>query len=329
MKKGIALFFVMILAFSLAACGQKIETPSEKKDSGEKSASLNLDQISIVTGGTGGTYYPLGGEMAKIVKDELDVEANSQASGASVENMQLLQDGDADVAFTQTDIASYAVEGKEMFKEKVDQVSGIGTLYPETIQIVTLKDSGIKSVEDLKGKKVSVGAPGSGTFANAEQILKIHGMTMEDIDAQHLSFDESTEGIQDKNIQAAFITAGTPTGAVDALSATKPVTIVPISDDKIKELIEAHPYYIEDTVKNGTYKIESDVKTVAVLSMLTVRKDMEDDAVYAITKAIFENTDKISHAKGELISAENAVNGMGIDFHPGAKKYFEEKGILK
>jgi uncharacterized protein len=328
MKKGIALFFVLLLAFSLAACGQKIETPSEKEESGE-SPALNLDRISIVTGGTGGTYYPLGGEMAKIIGDELDVEANSQASGASVENMQLIQDGDADIAFTQTDIASYAAEGKEMFKEKVDQIAGIGTLYPETIQIVTLKDSGIKSVEDLKGKKVSVGAPGSGTFANAEQILKIHGMTMEDITAQHLSFDESTEGIQDGNIQAAFITAGTPTGAVDALSATKPVTIVPIADDKIKELIEAYPYYIEDTVKSGTYKLEADVKTVAVLSMLTVRKDMEEEAVYQITKAIFEKTDKISHAKGELISAEKAVEGMGIDFHPGAKKYFEEKGILK
>ncbi|KAB7709026.1 TAXI family TRAP transporter solute-binding subunit [Bacillus aerolatus] len=328
MKKRITLLFVLLLAFSLAACGQKIDTPSEKKESGE-SPALNLERISIVTGGTGGTYYPLGGEMAKIVGKELDVEANSQSSGASVENMQLLQDGDADIAFTQTDIASYAVEGKEMFKEKVDQVTGIGTLYPETVQIVTLKDSGIKSVEDLKGKKVSVGAPGSGTFANAEQILKVHGITMEDIDAQHLSFDESTEGIQDGNIQAAFITAGTPTGAVDALSATNPVTVVPIADDKIKELIDTHPYYIEDTVKSGTYKLEADVKTVAVLSMLTVRKDMDEEAVYQITKAIFENVDKISHAKGELISAEKAVEGMGIDFHPGAKKYFEEKGILK
>jgi uncharacterized protein len=328
MKKGISLLLVLIVAFSLAACNQKIETNSEKEKTGD-GKSLGIDRLSIVTGGTGGTYYPLGGEMAKIIGEELNIEANSQASGASVENMQLIQDGDADIAFTQTDIASYAAEGKEMFKEKVDQIAGIGTLYPETIQIVTLKDSGIKSVEDLKGKKVSVGAPGSGTFANAEQILKVHGMTMEDLEAQHLSFDESAEGIQDGNIQAAFITAGTPTGAVEALSATNPVTIVPISDDKIKELMDEYPYYIEDVVKSGTYKLDQDVKTVAVLSMLTVRKDMDEDSVYKITKAIFENTDKISHAKGKLIKAEKAVEGMGIDFHPGAKKYFKEKGILK
>ncbi len=305
----------------LGACGGGSESGGE--------ANGSPSELSLLTGGTGGTYFPLGGELANIIQDETDIEsANAQSSGASVENMQILQDGDADIAFTQTDIAAYATNGELMFEDgKVDNIQAIGTLYPETIQIVTLEESGIASVDELKGKKVSVGAPGSGTYANAEQVLAAHDITMDDIDAQHLAFDESTEGIQDGTIDAAFITSGTPTGAVEGLSAQKQVRILPIEQDKIDKLIEEHPYYAEDTVKSGTYKIESDVKTVAVLAMLVARSDLDEDYVYQVTKAIFDNSDKITHAKGEFITADSALDGVGIDLHPGAKKYFDEKGV--
>ncbi|WP_110111660.1 TAXI family TRAP transporter solute-binding subunit [Bacillus sp. CGMCC 1.16541] len=286
-------------------------------------------QLSLVTGGTGGTYYPLGGAMAQIISDNTDAEATAQSSGASAENMETLSTGDADIAFTQTDIASYATEGKLMFEgNKIDNIQAIGTLYPETVQIVTLKKNGIASVEDLKGKTVSVGAPGSGTYANAEQILEIHGLTMDDITARNLDFADSTEGIQDGSIDAAFVTAGTPTGAVESLSATQEVVIVPLADEKVAELIEKYPYYIEDAVPAGTYKLPAEVKTVAVQAMLAVSTDLEEDLVYEITKSIFENTDKITHAKGKLITAESAVEGAGIPFHPGAEKYFKEQGLL-
>ncbi|MBM7704750.1 TAXI family TRAP transporter solute-binding subunit [Metabacillus iocasae] len=286
-------------------------------------------QLSLVTGGTGGTYYPLGGAMAQIISDNTDAEATAQSSGASAENMETLSTGDADIAFTQTDIASYATEGKLMFEgNKIDNIQAIGTLYPETVQIVTLKKNGIAAVEDLKGKTVSVGAPGSGTYANAEQILEIHGLTMDDITARNLDFADSTEGIQDGSIDAAFVTAGTPTGAVESLSATQEVVIVPIADDKVDALIEKYPYYIKDAVPAGTYKLAEEVKTVAVQAMLAVSTDLEEELVYDITKAIFENTDKITHAKGKLITAESAVEGAGIPFHPGAEKYFKEKGLV-
>ena len=319
-KKLLSLFVVVLsLAMVLGACGES--------SGGEANGSPS--ELSLLTGGTGGTYFPLGGELANIIQDETDIEsANAQSSGASVENMQTLQDGDADIAFTQTDIAAYATKGELMFEDgKVDNIQAIGTLYPETIQVVTLQESGITSIEDLKGKKVSVGAPGSGTYANAEQVLEVHGITMDDIDAQHLAFDESTEGIQDGTIDAAFITSGTPTGAVEGLSAVKPVTILPIEQDKIDKLIEEYPYYAEDTVKSGTYGMDSDVKTVAVLAMLVARSDLDEDYVYQITKAIFDNSDKITHAKGEFITADSALEGVGIELHPGAKKYFDEKGI--
>ncbi|WP_246943969.1 TAXI family TRAP transporter solute-binding subunit [Bacillus pinisoli] len=310
-KKSLFIGFILMLGLSmiLSACGGK-------------------QLVSIVTGGTGGTYYPLGGAMADIVNENTDIEATAQSSGASQENMQSLADNKADIAFVQTDIASYANEGTLMFEgNAITNVQAIGTLYPETVQIVTLADSGINSVEDLAGKTVSVGAPGSGTYANAEQILEAHGMTFDDIDAQNLAFDESTEGIQDGNIDAAFITSGTPTGSVEALSAIKGVKLIPIEQDKIDALIQKYPFYAKDVVPSGTYGMETETTTVAVLAMLVARAELDEDTVYEITKAIFENTDKITHAKGKLITAESALDGLGIELHPGADKYFTEKGL--
>jgi TRAP transporter TAXI family solute receptor len=310
-KKSLFISFILMVGLSmiLSACGGK-------------------QLVSVVTGGTGGTYFPLGGAMADIINEHTDIEANAQSSGASAENMQSLADNKADIAFVQTDIASYAKEGTLMFEgNAITNVQAIGTLYPETIQIVTLADSGINSIEDLAGKTVSVGAPGSGTYANAEQILEIHGMTVDDLKAQNLAFDESTEGIQDGNIDAAFITSGTPTGSVEALSAIKGVKLIQIEADKIDELIAKYPYYAKDVVPSGTYGIESDITTVAVLAMLAVTSELDEDTVYEITKAIFENTDKITHAKGALITAESALDGLGIELHPGADKYFTEKGL--
>ncbi|WP_342431650.1 TAXI family TRAP transporter solute-binding subunit [Neobacillus sp. FSL H8-0543] len=324
----LSLVFLLTLSMILAACGSK-EVDEEKADP-EKGAEVEEkpEFISILTGGTGGTYYPLGGSFAKIIGDETGIETNAETSGASAENMTTLKNGDAEIAFSQTDIASYATEGKLMFEGKaVDNVMAIATLYPETIQIVTTKKSGITSVEDLKGKKVSVGAPGSGTAPNAEQILEVHGMTFDDIKKQDLSFDESTQGIQDGTIDAAFVTAGTPTGAVEGLSATEDVVIISIEQDKIDALIQKYPYYVKDEVPSGTYGLESAITTVAVQAMLVVSSDLSKAVVYDITKAIFENLDKVTHAKGKLIKVENALNGVGIEVHPGAQKYFDEKGV--
>ncbi|MFO1445582.1 TAXI family TRAP transporter solute-binding subunit [Bacillus sp. Bva_UNVM-123] len=328
-RKSFLMPLILLLALSmvLAACGGTKEAEGEKGGD-SKGGTEKPEFISIVTGGTGGTYFPLGGSFANIISDETGITTNAETSGASAENMNTLKDGNAEIAFTQTDIASYAKNGKLMFEGAVvDNVSAIGTLYPETIQIVTTAKSGIKSVEDLKGKKVSVGAPGSGTAANAEQILEVHGLTFADIKKQDLSFDESTTGIQDGTIDAAFVTAGTPTGAVEGLSATENVVIVPITQDKIDALIEKYPYYIKEEIPAGTYKLADTVTSVAVQAMLVVSNDLDKETVYEITKAIFENTDKVQHAKGKLIKAENALNGVGIEVHPGAQKYFDEKGI--
>lgn len=332
-RKGLFIATILMLALSLilTACGTSKDTTNgaQGENTEGKKSSGKKEFISLLTGGTGGTYYPLGGTFTAQWNDEIDgVEATAQVTGASAENMQTLSAGEAEVAFTQTDIASYALDGKMMFPEKITNFKAMGTLYPETVQIVTTEKSGIKSVEDLKGKTVSIGAGGSGTAANAEQILEVHGLTLDDIKKQDLSFDESTTGIQDGHIDAAFVTAGTPTGAIEGLSATEKVVIVPITEDKIAELEEKYPYYAKDTIPVGTYGSEEEITTVAIKAMLVVRDDLEEDLVYKMTKTLFENTDKIGHSKGKLISAETALEGLKeMELHPGAKKYFDEKGI--
>lgn len=325
-KKKFGLFAAVTLAGSvfLAGCGGGEETSTEGESGGSGGAE-NPEFLSILTGGTTGTYYPLGGAMATIIENETGIDTTAESSQASAANMTALADGGAQIAFVQTDTAFYAAEGSNMFEgEKIDTVSAIGALYPETIQLVTTEGSGIQSFDDLAGKSISVGAPGSGTYINAEQLLEIHGMTMDDIEAQNLDFGESQESLQAGQIDAAFITAGTPTGAVESLSATSDVVIVPVADDKAAELIEKYPYYAKDTVPSGTYGLTEDVPTVSVLAMLVVQNDLSEDLVYDITKAIYENTDQIQHAKAEFIKAETALEGIGIDIHPGAQKYFDE-----
>lgn len=315
---------ISLFALVLAACGGDDE---EKADGGEGSSDVDygVDFLSILTGGTQGTYYPLGGTFAELISEETGIKVTAEVSQASAANMTALQEGQGEVAFVQTDIAYYATEGTQMFDgAPIDTISALGALYPETIHLVTLADSGIKSYEDLKGKKVSVGAPGSGTYANAEQLLEIHGLTMDDIKAQNLDFGESTDGLSSGQIDAAFITAGYPTSAVEALNATNAVNIIPVDPAKAEELIAKYPYYALDTIPSGTYGLASDVPTVSVLAMLAVKKDLSDDLVYAMAKAIYGNTDKISHAKGAFIKAETALDGIGIEIHPGAQKYFDE-----
>lgn len=330
MKKNwlLTIGLLFLLSIVLVACGDdNNESASEDGATEEDSGGEDPEFISLLTGGTSGTYYPLGGAIAKIIADETDIQPDAVSSNASADNIIALHEGEAEIAFTQTDVAADAAEGINAFEEPIENVLGVGSLYPETIQIVTVEGSGIETVEDLEGKKVSVGAPGSGTYINAEQILEVHDMSMDDVDAQNLDFGESAGGIKDGNIDAAFITAGTPTGAVEELQATSDVVILPIEEDKAQELIDQYPYYAVDTIPEGTYDLEEDLQTVAVLAMIVATDELSEDAVYDMTKAIYENSDDIAHAKSESISLEGALDGIGIELHPGAKKYYEEEGL--
>jgi hypothetical protein len=343
MKKNKLFLFsllLMAMALFLAACGgdDGADEDTGEDTSGESTESEEASDggetpsaMSMLTGGTSGTYYPLGGEMAQIISAETGIQTDALSSNASADNVYELYEGNAELAFVQTDVVAFAAEGINAFEgETIDNVLAIGNLYPETIQIVTTADSGIETVEDLEGKTVSVGAPGSGTYINAEQILEIYDMTMDDINAEHLDFGESTGGIQDGNIDAAIITAGTPTGAVEGLGATEDIKIVQLDQERVDALVEEYPYYAENTIEAGTYSgQENDILTVAVGAMLAVTDSLSEDVVYDITKAIYENAESITHDRGSDISLESATDGVGIEFHPGAAKYFEEEGVLE
>lgn len=317
-------FISMIALLVLSACNSGDSSKGSGSDSGK--TKEDYDFLSVLTGGTQGTYYALGGALADIISQETGVKTTAEVSQASAANMTALKDGSAEIAFVQTDIAYYASKGEMMFDgEVIDNVSAIGALYPETVQLVTLEKNGIKTFEDLKGKKVSVGAPGSGTYANAEQLLEIHGLSMDDIQPQDLDFGESQESLQAGQIDAAFITAGTPTGAVEGLNAVAQVYIVPVSDEKADELISKYQYYAKEVIPAGTYGIAEDTPTVSVGAMLIIQNDVPEDLAYEITKAIYDNASKLTHPKGALIKAETGLDGIGIPVHPGAQKYFDEQ----
>ncbi|GKV67598.1 C4-dicarboxylate ABC transporter substrate-binding protein [Sporosarcina sp. NCCP-2716] len=326
-KKLFGLISMLLIAvLALAACGSDDDAKKDGDAGGDSnSGGKNPKFLSLLTGGTQGTYYALGGAIAENIQKDTGVKTSAEVSQASAANMTALKDGDAEIAFVQTDIAYYATEGTMMFEgDKVDNVSALGALYPETVQLVTLEKTGIKTFDDLKGKKVSVGAPGSGTYANAEQLLEIHGLSMKDIKPQNLDFGESQESLQAGQIDAAFITAGTPTGAVEGLNAVAKVFVVPVEDDKADELISKYEYYAKEVIPAGTYGLEKDTPTVSVGAMLAIKNDVPEDLVYEITKAIYDNAPKLQHAKGKLIKPETGLDGIGIPVHPGAQKYFDE-----
>ncbi|MCX8058717.1 MAG: TAXI family TRAP transporter solute-binding subunit [Spirochaetes bacterium] len=286
--------------------------------------------LNIGTGGTAGTYYPLGGAIAEILNTKVpNVNATAVSTGGSVANINMLKENSVQMAFVQNDVAYYAYNGIELFQDKkFTGMKALCSLYPETIQIVTLTNKGIKTIYDLKGKKVAVGAAGSGVEVNARQILLSAGITYKDISVQYLSFADAANGLRDGTIDVAFLTAGLPTAAVRDIASQRDIMLIPIPDNIVKDLTSKYPFYIKSIIPKDTYpKITSDIQTLAVLAMLVVRDDMKDDLVFSIVKAIFENLQKLeaAHQMGKFIKKENALFGISIPLHPGAEKYFKGK----
>ena len=285
--------------------------------------------INIATGGTAGTYYPIGGAMAEILNKAIPgMNASAQSTGATVANINMLKEGSVDLAIVQNDITYYAVNGTEMFKDKkVESLRGIASLYPETCQIVTLESTGIKSVADLKGKRVAVGAAGSGAEANARQILEAYGITYDDIDEQYLSFGEAASALKDGNVDAAFVTAGFPTAAVQDITSQNKVRLLPIESDKADALIAKYPFYTKTTIPAGTYAgFDEAVPGISVMAMLVATDKVDEALGYENTKALFDNLDKLqaAHSAAKQITKESAKDGMSIDLNAGAARYYKE-----
>ena len=286
--------------------------------------------LNIGTGGTAGTYYPIGGAMAEILNKEIPgMSASAQSTGASVANVNMLGDGTIDLATVQNDIAYYAAHGTEMFVDKkVDGLKGVASLYPETCQFVTLKSSGIKSLSELKGKRIAVGAVGSGVEANVRQILAAYGISYDDIDAQYLSFAEGASALKDGNVDVAVLTAGYPTASVQDIAAQNPVRLLPVEDKIADDLIAKYPFYTKTVIPAGTYAgFDEAVPSVAVMAMLVAGPTVNEELGYKVTKAIFSHLDRLqaAHAVGKQITRDSVKAGMSLPMHAGAEKYFNEK----
>lgn len=295
-------------------------------------ATLGFGQqrfLTIATGGTAGVYFPLGGALAEIWnKNVKGVNANATVTGASLANVAMLAKGDVDVIFVQNDGAFYALNGIELFQgKKVDSIRGMACLYNETVQLVALANSGIKTLADLKGKRVSVGAAGSGVELNARQILDAAGLTYNDIKVQHLSYAESAGNMKDGNLDAAFTTSGVPTAAIQDLSVSKHCVLVPIDGAVAKKLMKKWAFYTPEKVPANTYKdITSDTLTVSVKSMLACSAKMDTQLVYDLLKTMYANGERLtaSHKKGADIKLATGQDGMSILLHPGAEKFYKE-----
>lgn len=298
--------------------------------------------FGITTGGTGGTYYPLGGILAQALSQRVpDVVATSQAGNASVANCNLIREHQTESAFVQNNVAYAAYNGTDQFKGKpVKNLRGIASLYPETIQIVARADSGIKTIKDIKGKRLIPGDRGSGTEVDTLNVLKAYGYTYKDFaGVDWLGFSGAAQRLQDKQADVTFTTAGWPTAAITELAISTNINLIPIEESMIRKLTKMYPFYSKIVIPKGTYKGQTrDVATITTMAQWVVDADVPADVVYKLTKALWEKgadgqsgADMMAkaHAKGKEVQLKTALSGMAIPLHPGAAKYYKEKKMVK
>ena len=339
-KLALALAAVMVMSLALAGCGGEKKpaassTPAPSGSSAATSEPAGLGpkdggtNLTFTTGGETGTYYGFGNVIANKVGDLTSTSVKAITSGGSAANIQALEDGDAQLGFVQSDVMVYAYNGERTFAETGASTgfSTVANLYMEQVQIVTV-DPSIKTVADLAGKKVSVGAAGSGVFFNAVDVLGIYGLDIEkDIVPTYQSFGDSAEALKDGQIDAAFIVAGAPTTAVTDLASGREIALVSLDEEHINKLIEASPYYSKATIAKDTYGTAEDATTVAVGAVVVARDDVADVDVYNFLYGVFEDIPNLSHGKAAELDLDFAASVTSIGYHPGAVAYFADKGI--
>ncbi len=304
----------------------------------------------IATGGTSGTYFPIGGLIANAISNPPGsrpcdeggscgvpgLVATAIASNGSVANVNAINSGGVESGFSQSDVAYWAQTGTGVFegKGKVEKLRAIANLYPESIHLIASKSSGIKSVADLKGKRVSLDEPGSGTIVDARLILGAWGLSEDDIEADYLKPNQAADRMRDGAMDAFFFVGGFPAGAIVELASNTDITVVPIAGDEADSVVSDYEFFAANTIPAGTYEgQDEDVETLSVGAQLVTSADQPEELIYEITKALWnDNTRKLldnGHAKGKVITLDTALDGVGIPLHPGAKKFYDEAGVSK
>lgn len=291
-------------------------------------------RMAIGTASTGGTWYPLGGGVANMINKHVKgYQATAHPSGASIENIRAIMKKQDAITLSMPDTAFQAYHGLEAFAGKpVKELRGLMSTYPIDIQFFALAKGPIKTIKDLKGKKVAVGAPGSGTEAMARYVLKVYGLTYDDINEQFLSATETTEAIKDGNIDAGIVTLGTPAPTLMDLATQRDIQFLDIEPSVAEKINKDFPAYYPRTVPAKTYHGQDKPHhTLGWMGLFLVHKDMTDQLATDVLKAVFDHKtelDKI-HVQFKSITIENAVQGMPIPWHPGAEKYYRERGVMK
>lgn len=293
--------------------------------------ALAQDQLSIATGGTGGVYFPMGGGLAEVINNHVEgYSATAEVTGASVENMGLIATGDADIAIGLADTVAQAYSGTGRFEgQQLSMVRGLASLYANMIHIVALEGSGITTLDDLRGKRVSIGAPGSGTEVNTAAILEANGITYDDINEQRLNFNETADALANGDIDAGFWSVGAPTSSILNLATTQDIVIIELTEAQLAAAKAADDTFAMTTLPAGTYNgVDEDITVLGIPNVLTVSSEMPDDLAYEITSAMFENVAEMQavHPAANQTTVDFTLSATPVPLHPGAIRYFEEIG---
>jgi len=315
MKKGI--FYALICALVVL-----FQTPD---------AQAAQKRLSIATGGTSGVYFPIGGAMARAVSKAGDIQATAESSNASIANVNLLTKYEIEIAFAQNDVTSWAFNGQNMFEKPLTNLRTMATLFPEHIHWLVGRDSGIKTLQDLKGKRVNIGAPGSGYEAAARAMLQTAGMTFDDFRASRLDAAGSVARYKDNQLDAAIFAIGYPAPGPMDIATSRPVTLISFDQAYMDKLVKEFPFFVPSKIPGGIYAgIDQDTITPAVMAILVTHDKMADDVIYAFLKNLFDNLPEVhaSHSKAQGITLENALSGVAVaPLHPGAAKFYKERGL--
>ena len=333
MKKFLALILSLAMVFALVACGGEKTDDSQGDTSNDGSNSSSPVSITLATGGTTGTYYAVGNALVTTLDGKLSLsQLTAVDSGASKANVQLVTAGSAQMSILQSDVLNYAhngAGGETMFDGAADMNSlWVAGVYNETVQLVT--SPSITDIAQLKGKTVCVGDVGSGTALNAAQVLEAYGMTFDDINVMYDSFAGGADALKNGQCDAAFTVAGAPTPALTDLATTYSFNMPSLSDEAVAYLTTNYPFLVQENLSGDTYPcLNGDVVCVAVKAVFTASKDLSEDVVYEITKAMFDNQSELANAQAKFgfLNPEDAVAGS-FDLHPGAEKYYKEIGVL-
>lgn len=311
-----------LTASVLAACGG--DESGAKTENGK---GLDTNIVTIATGGSSGPYNIIGTTLASKYSDTYGINSKPQTTGASVENINLIKEGKVEMAFVMSDVLTEAVAGKGNFTSPVENIQQVASLYPNFVQIVTPANSGIKTIEDLKGKRVAVGDQNSGVEVNARNLLAGHGITYDDIKVDYLGYAEAADGLKSGAIDAAFLTSGLPNSSVMELANSIDITLVSVESAKIEEIAKSQPYFISLEIPANTYGNKEAIPTAAIMNALVISSNISEEDGYALTKTFFDNLEALgnSHQAATEITLEGAQQGMVAPIHPGAKKYYDEQ----